>query len=436
MNFIKISWRNSCDFAGFLYKYGYQNEVYFDTDLGVPEYQRDEEGVENGDGEFIPTFQKLKKIYQLETGKVPEFFLDALQLMPLHDEVYITTKEEETAQMKDITVEIKDRVSSCFVNCLITFTVDYFLKTNCCNDLDCDCPEANLDNVIDSILTTDPIYTDPADNGVKEGDRYLVLNSSGEGDIYVADAELNWQAQGSDIEGNIVYDGSYNWYYTGAEWKQLCYLNEYSLNGTEVTLGAYAVPGTFVKVYSRVQGDTVWTLRATMTAEEFNELPVIDVIDYGNIEIYFVNYQHGCTVCASNILTISIFLFASLHLDSVDVKKLYDTPQEIIPAQGDGKAIVVFNAFFEISNMTTAYTTNKNLHIYCDTTTVFQITEARSLESTINRIIPAVVEVGAIATNKVVLVENQPLMIGGVSGNPSGGDGDLDIYIWYYLTTS
>lgn len=140
MDFLKIEYRSIHDLGEkILYQNGFQNKVYLDVNVKAPTYPITESGEENGDGDFIPTFQKWQKRYTFTTY-VPEFLADALTLLPLHDYVWITFQNNETNKVKDIEVETDwqdigstDETQSCFCKITISFAVDSIITIGCNN---------------------------------------------------------------------------------------------------------------------------------------------------------------------------------------------------------------------------------------------------------------------------------------------------------------
>ena len=68
----------------------YHNYLYFDTQVGKPEYKFEEEG-ENRDGFFFPEKQLSEKVYKC-TILAPEYLLDVMRLIRMADYVQITDR--------------------------------------------------------------------------------------------------------------------------------------------------------------------------------------------------------------------------------------------------------------------------------------------------------------------------------------------------------
>lgn len=146
----KIVYWDTCDVADIFYRtveYGsvigakqYKNIIYLDIDVGKPEYEYSEEGEEDGLGNFNPDYKKLEKQYILQ-GVYPEYFVDALALIPLHiggsGVVEILTSRGYTGVVDRFTVtpEWQGDLGVWALTDLI-FSTEFIVKTNCCGSLD------------------------------------------------------------------------------------------------------------------------------------------------------------------------------------------------------------------------------------------------------------------------------------------------------------
>ena len=138
MDYLKIEYTNTYDFLErILYQKGFRQILYLDADVKKPEYPIEEEGVENGEKEFNPTFLKWQKRYQFEVY-APEFLVDALTTLPLHDNVWITFQNDESNLITDIDVDVDwedlgetEKTHGCFAKVTVSFAVDYILVTAC-----------------------------------------------------------------------------------------------------------------------------------------------------------------------------------------------------------------------------------------------------------------------------------------------------------------
>jgi len=137
-NYIKLQWSNSCDLGGIYYQGGFSNKLYFDTNIGKPEYVEEIEEEYNGNGVLISTFQRLVKVYKFEVV-VPEYVADALKLMQLHDTITLTfLNNQYNGAIRNIKADVnwEDITDDCMATVTISFQQDdQVVKTNCCVNL-------------------------------------------------------------------------------------------------------------------------------------------------------------------------------------------------------------------------------------------------------------------------------------------------------------
>ena len=149
-DYILIEYSNSVDFGDILYQNTFENKIYLDADVSKPEYEIVEEGVENGDGEFLPTFQKWAKKYSI-TFYAQEFLVDALTLMTLHDQITVTLRNGEASNVLDAEVEYKwDSNIECWAEVTLSFVTDYIIRKKCDENQDVSC--------LTAVCTADDVY--------------------------------------------------------------------------------------------------------------------------------------------------------------------------------------------------------------------------------------------------------------------------------------
>ncbi len=137
-NYVKLEWSNSCDLGGIYYGGGFENRLYFDANVGKPDYEEEIEEQYNGDGVLISTFQRLVKIYKFQVF-VPEYVADALKLMQLHDTITLTFLDGTySSSIRNIKADVsfEDMSNDCMALVTISFQQDdQVVKTNCCVSL-------------------------------------------------------------------------------------------------------------------------------------------------------------------------------------------------------------------------------------------------------------------------------------------------------------
>jgi len=171
-DYILIEYSNSVDFGDILYQNTFENRIYLDADVSKPEYEIVEEGTENGDGEFFPTFQKWAKKYSI-TFYAQEFLVDALTLMTLHDQITVTLRNGEASNVLDAEVEYKwDSNIECWAEVTLSFVTDYIIRKKC---------DENSTTCGTAVVSTGGIYD--ADDGGAGTDKWDYTTSSTNGEI-------------------------------------------------------------------------------------------------------------------------------------------------------------------------------------------------------------------------------------------------------------
>lgn len=92
---MRIEWYDADDFimdaGAIVYSNGYKNEMFFDAEIGMPEYEFEEEVAERNGYQF-PISQISYKKYKF-TILVPEEVCDVMRFIRLSDHIYISTRE-------------------------------------------------------------------------------------------------------------------------------------------------------------------------------------------------------------------------------------------------------------------------------------------------------------------------------------------------------
>ncbi len=170
--FLKIEFSNSKDIGKILYSKGFTNRLYLDANVSMPTYPTDEEGTLNGDNEFVASFQKWQKRYEISVF-AQEYLVDALTFMQLHDYIFITLKNNESAVVKDVLVDVTwDDDVECFAEVKISFNVDYVITTGCDEIMKTGCDSPRYVCIDVSTFVAAP-FTQPLSAGLHIGDYYF-----------------------------------------------------------------------------------------------------------------------------------------------------------------------------------------------------------------------------------------------------------------------
>jgi hypothetical protein len=138
-NYIKLEWRNSCDIGRIYYQAGFSQHIFLDAGVGAPAYNQNfEEAGEDGNGVVILDYMKLEKVYKIQCY-VPEYLLDALQLLSMHDDIMLSyTNGLFSSAIRNVVVDSEwaEESNQCMALATISFQMnDQVVKNSCCNNL-------------------------------------------------------------------------------------------------------------------------------------------------------------------------------------------------------------------------------------------------------------------------------------------------------------
>lgn len=169
--YLLLEWYNTCDIKDVIYhtitiedsSCSYKNKLWLsESVLSRPTYPFKEEGEEDGNQTFNATFQKLDKTITLLAAKVPEYIIDSLNGVRLHDTIQFyraLRKKQEVIDpaTKVVSVEADTQFifNDCFGNVELKCLLDEkFVDETCCSDItprECvGCSEAGDLNTFDS----------------------------------------------------------------------------------------------------------------------------------------------------------------------------------------------------------------------------------------------------------------------------------------------
>ena len=136
--YLKFEYWNTCDLGNIYYQGGQHFIFYLDADVGEPIHEEVEEGQENGDGDFIPTYRRQMKRYRIRTGLIPDYLIDAIQRMKLHDNIELTFKSGEIEQIYNVDCEAEWQFEKYAWQGTVTLTFDMDESITvgaCCDNL-------------------------------------------------------------------------------------------------------------------------------------------------------------------------------------------------------------------------------------------------------------------------------------------------------------
>ena len=127
---IVMEWGHSSDIDNIYYSGGFENKIVFAEryDLVKPTYEPTKIGTAR-DGYFFTEKVVTKKGYKL-IFYAPEFMSDAMVLLPSHDTIYLTDKDDNRERVDDVNVNIV-ATSNCFFRIELEFVFDPIKSGNC-----------------------------------------------------------------------------------------------------------------------------------------------------------------------------------------------------------------------------------------------------------------------------------------------------------------
>ena len=199
--YLKFEYWNTCDLGNIYYQGGQHFWFYLDGDVLEPFHEETEDGQENGEGDFIPTFRRGMKRYRIRTGLVPDYMVDAIQRMKLHDHIELTFKTGEIEQIYNVDVEMEWQFEKYCHQATVVLTFDMDEKIvvgSCCDNLTVSTGEEEPEEVIPEIYW---IATNGDDN-------------SGDGTYTKPWKTLAYAASQATVSGDIIHVKAGTYYET------------------------------------------------------------------------------------------------------------------------------------------------------------------------------------------------------------------------------
>jgi hypothetical protein len=173
-----------------------------------------------------------------------------------------------------------------------------------------------------------------------------------------------------------------------------------------------------------------------MAEQKISELPAATALD-GTEEIP-VN-QNGVTSITDVDAIVTYTLansgglqFAKVTITSAQLLNMNTTPITLVAAQGAGKVIVPYSVLLRYRFGTIEYQTNFNITL-SPNNSLWQVNYNGAISGNqdkySSRSINPTVSLGG------AIVDDLPLTVGVQIGNPTAGDGELDVYVSYYVLT-
>ncbi len=265
-----------------------------------PEYPFNEKAQEDGNNTLNVVFQKWEKSVSLLIGKCPEYIVDALTGIRLHDTITVTkpVRREQlqvtaAIEIQSVECEITPVLSDCFTNVnLKMLLANKYVDSACCtnsaitDDVDCyDCDYTYAFNTND-FTHNSPFFINFAfayNDGVH-------ING-----IYIYD----WLFSGTWILytptiGTIVCMADGSFYYVGSGWLPLSAIESATYASGVFNLTGYGA-GTFIQVEYSLDAGANWIASVADTFDNFTLTGInIPLIYQAGILFRVRSYSRNC----------------------------------------------------------------------------------------------------------------------------------------------
>lgn len=288
--YVLMEWYNDCDLQDVKYtglSCDYKNRLYIDGPITKPEYPFTEDGQQDGENNFTPTFQKWEKKSIVIIPKAPEFIVDSITCVRLHDTIKFYPQLRENQN----TIDLNDPkvVES------MSYEIQYVFQ-DCAANIELKCLMEG--NIVDTTCCTEIAITEPSccNISVRSVGYYDIdmdppayaLDMDGVGNLTLY--QLNFETDLWEVvdpinitSGTIVccYESEEYYYWNGSEWKKFPVLSLISGGGTSFTITGTIHPNTVCSLIVVYQGIT-YALPGVYSS---SELASGITVDYADIPI-------------------------------------------------------------------------------------------------------------------------------------------------------
>lgn len=257
--YMAMQFQNTCSIGNI--HPNFLQQVYLPVDIGAPEYVIKEEGEEDGQGLFHPTFQRTQKRYTFKV-LAPEYVADCFSVLPLYSNIIIIDQWGHNQAVEDIEVSVEWQVSGCFALITVKFTVDFITSKGCCDDEPLQTNQANClyaNFTAEARLTqgsaeyTGGYYLLNGNNVNFLTGQYAIVNNAGTYTLQQWNGS-GWTTSSAGVKKDNCYiKREQVWYFkkhTGNTWTDKPYIQTVTaLGGTGYNFKGYTFRGSSVYLY-------------------------------------------------------------------------------------------------------------------------------------------------------------------------------------------
>lgn len=183
-DYLQLTFSHSCNLGDIKYEDDFEQVLYLDTEAMEPIFPYEEKGQENGYGVFVPTWQKQDKQYVIKTKLVPQFLVDVLHRLKLHDSITLMDNVGDSFTIEEIDVEHEWQFGDKYY-AIVTLTVslgEKIVVTGCCSAIN-ECTGGSSTTCDEKYVTTvnlsAGVETDVTTTLTTEPYNIMVLDSDG-----------------------------------------------------------------------------------------------------------------------------------------------------------------------------------------------------------------------------------------------------------------
>ena len=170
-----------------------------------------------------------------------------------------------------------------------------------------------------------------------------------------------------------------------------------------------------------------------MAEQKISELPIAAALD--GTESVVIN-QNAVTSITDVDAIVAYLASESIKIEkttitSAQLLDMYTTPVTLVPAQGANTLIVPVNVVLKYRFGTIEYTTNQTITL-SPNNSLWTANYNSALAGTSDKYLSRSVTPTSTVTG---IIDDLPFTIGVQIGNPLAGNGELDVYLSYYVLT-
>ena len=171
-----------------------------------------------------------------------------------------------------------------------------------------------------------------------------------------------------------------------------------------------------------------------MAEQKISELPIAAALD--GTESVVINQNAVTSITDVDAIAAYTLASESIKIEkttitSAQLLDMYTTPVTLVPAQGANTLIVPVNVVLKYRFGTIEYTTNQTITL-SPNNSLWTANYNSALAGTSDKYLSRSVTPTSTVTG---IIDDLPFTIGVQIGNPLAGNGELDVYLSYYVLT-